>query len=300
VIWLFVENANRRRLIFVVMLGLAVSGHLRAGNSFRLDWQQQIDFYEQLSWRVPDIEPGTAIVSFIPLSEWMPISSTSAAINSLYSQSMDEEQVDYWAFDLDRSLNVRAIEEDELLQSNYRGMQFEAESADSLIFLFQPEAGCLWLLTPLDVHNDYIPFENRSLAAQSNVQRILSENSGPATNQEIFGELTADSWCYFYQKAELARQVGDWQAVIDLMAEAEGKGFSPSYGVERLALVEAHVRLGNWELAEEVSEEIVGKHVRNSSMLCAQWESFANESVLEGEGMETLQNVVEFASCEAG
>jgi hypothetical protein len=300
IIWLFVENVDRRRLIFVVMLGLAVSGHLRAGNNFRLDWQQQVDFYQQLSWRAPDIEAGTAIVSFVPLSEWMPISSTSAAINSLYSQSMDEVQVDYWAFDLDRSLNVRAIEDDEVLESNYRGMQFEADNADSLIFLFQPEAGCLWLLTHLDVHNDYIPFENRSLAAQSNVQRILSESSGRAENQIIFGDLTADSWCFFYQRAELVRQTADWHAVIELMAEAEAKGFSANYGVERLALVEAYVRLENWDAAEEVSGEIVAKHIRNSSMLCAQWEGFANEGLLDDEGLAVHKNVVEVASCKSG
>ena len=300
IIWFFIEDRLKRRIVFALMLGLAVSGHVRASNEFRWDWQQQQSYYEQVSLRAPGLEPGTAIVALNRLSEFMPTSSTSSAINTLYPQSENQVQVDYWGFDLGLTANVEAIENGDVLESNYRGMLFSAESADSLLLTYQPEAGCLWVLTPLDVNNDYLPFEYRALASSSNVSRILAEKTSSGTPEKIFGDQSSKIWCSFYQRAELARQFGNWQDVIDLINEADENGFSANYGVERLALVEANARSGNWGEAEQVSEEILAKHVRNSSMLCALWVQFSEDGILDEGGKRAWQNVEELANCEPG
>lgn len=298
-IWLFVENRARRRILFALLLGLAVSGHVRASNEFRWDWQQQQSYYEQLSWRAPALEPGTAIIALNRLSDFMPISSSSAAINTLYPQSQDQVQVDYWAFDLERTLNVQAVEDGEIFESNYRGMLFEAESADSLLFTYQAEGGCLWVLTPLHADNDYLPFEHRALSSSSNVNRIFSERpSSGKVEEKIFGSLTTEGWCSFYQRAELAQQLGHWRDIIDLMNEAKKNGLNPNYGIERLALVNAYARLGNWNEAEQVSKEILAKHVRNATMLCAQWADFSEDGILDEIGLRAWQSVEELAQCE--
>ena len=298
-IWFFVEDVVKRRIIFALLLGIAVAGHVRAGNDFRWDWQQQQSYYEQMSLRAPGLETGTAIVALNRLSEFMPTSSTSAAINTLYSQSEDRARVDYWSFDLGLTANVEAIENGDVIESNYRGMQFNAESSDSLLFTYQPEAGCLWILSPLDVDNDYLPFEYRSLASYSNLSRIVADRKTSHAAEHIFGEKSSEGWCNFYQKAELARQMGNWQDVIDLMSEAEEREFSANYGVERLAQVEAHARLGNWDEAVQVSKEILAKHVRNSSMLCALWADISKDGELDDAGLRAVQNVEDLARCEA-
>ena len=299
IIWYFIDDRLRRRIVFALMIGMAVSGHVRAGNEFRWDWQEQQNYFEQISWRAPQMMPGTAIVALNRLSEFMPTSSTSAALNTLYPQSKDQVQVDYWGFDLGLTANVEAIEQGDVLKSSYRGIIFNAEDAESLLFTYQPEGGCLWLLTPLDANNDYLPFEHRALASSSNLNRILPEKQSSGSFEEaIFGSQSSESWCSFYQRAELARQFGNWQDVIDLMNEAEEKGFSANYGGEGLALVEANARLGNWGKAELGSEEILAKHVRNSSMLCALWAQLSAYGILNEAGLAAMHNVQELAKCQ--
>lgn len=299
-IWLFIENKTKRRIVFAVLIGLAVASHVRASNNFRWDWQKQQSFYAQLSWRVPAVRPGTAILSFNRLSEFMPNSSTSTAINMLYPQSRPQTAMDVWAFELERTLNVKVIQQKGIFESNYRGMLFEAEDSESLLFTYQPEGGCLWVLTPLHAANDYVPFEHRALLFQANIDRILADDeSEDYPPKAIFGSLEPEGWCYYYQRAELALQLGRWQEVLDLHNEAEEQGHNANYSVERLSLVKAYARLGNWEMAAQVSEEILAKHVRNTPMLCALWGQFSEDGLLDGAGLAAWQNVQDLVGCEA-
>lgn len=298
-VWLLVKPRRHQIIILSVLLGLAVASHLRAANQFRWDWQSQQRFYQQLAWRAPGLKAGTALIAFEPLTDFMPASSTSAAINTLYPQSQSAGQVDYWAFELTRTQNVKTLQQRETFESSYRGMHFEASDASSTLFFFNPPGGCLWVLTPLHVENEYVPFENRELLTYSNLAQITREeesDSGP--DPRIFGRPDRETWCYFFQKAELARQFEDWQQVVDLMAEAQGKGLGPNYGIEWLPLVEAQARLGNWQLAEEVSRLIHGMHSQNDSLLCALWDQlFAGGNSIEVANI-AWQNVREAAHCE--
>ena len=157
----------------------------------------------------------------------------------------------------------------------------------------------MWLLTPLHAANEYVPFEHRALLSQSNIDRILPEDESPDFPREaIFGSPEPEGWCYYYQRAELAQQLGRWQEVLNLHNEAEERGYSANYGVERLSLVDAHAGLGNWEMAEQVSEEILAKHVRNAPMLCALWEQLSRDGLLDENGLGVWQNVQESANCE--
>lgn len=276
-----VERHKYRVLILSVMVGLAVAGHLRAANEFRTDWDQQQRLYSQLAWRAPDIAANTALVSFERLSSYMQNSSVSAALNSLYPQDQTPSDVNYWNFELTFSVNEESLLAGELLTSDYRGMHFAAEDASANLLYYLPASGCLWVLSPLDIENPYLPNEARALAAYANPDRILRQQRGGAeAAAPIFGESSTDSWCYYYQKAELARQFGEWEQVVDLMETAFAAGHNPDVAQEWLPLVDAYLHLQQWQPALDLSAEIYARHSLNAPMLCAVWVQSGTEAPL--------------------
>ena len=60
-------------------------------------------------------------------------------------------------------------------------------------------------------------------------------------------------WCYFYEKAALARQRGDWQEVINLGEQAEKAGLKPYDRIEWLPFLEAYARHGDLKKARNLA-----------------------------------------------
>ena len=56
---------------------------------------------------------------------------------------------------------------------------------------------------------------------------------------EIFGAEPPHTWCYYFEKADLARQLQDWQSVLQLEKQAREHGFTPKFGPEYVPFIEA-------------------------------------------------------------
>jgi hypothetical protein len=296
-VYVLVAKRSQRLVIFAILIGLAVAGQLRQANELRNDWQAQQALYQQLLVRAPSVQANTAFVSFERLTTYTQNSSLAAALNTLYPQSQSAPQLDYWNFEAGFSATQDTLAADEPLQQDYRGMQFRGQDADSVLVYFVPEAGCVWLLSPLDIHNSYLPAEYRALAAYSNLERIGREPADPDYDaSHIFGELSKDSWCSYYQQAELARQFSDWALVVDLYEAAFGAGHNPDNGLELLGLVEAYAHQGDWDQALEVSRQIADRQQLNQPMLCALWDEFEAQQSLATPA-ESLAAIQETANC---
>jgi len=82
------------------------------------------------------------------------------------------------------------------------------------------------------------------------LDQILRENSDTRVSpEEIFGPEPEHDWCYFYQKAELARQYGDWETIVELGDQVEKNGFTPAVGMEYEPFIEGYAHQGKWETA---------------------------------------------------
>jgi len=298
-LWLLLRPPQARAVLLSAVLGLLVAGQVRGTEQFIEEWREQQAYFEQLKWRAPAIAPNTAFIIYEPVSNWMPNpSSTSVAVNTLYAQSRSSNEADFWFFETRRSARMHELENGKVLARNYRGLHFRAENADSLLFLYKPQDGCLWLLRPLDIHNAYLPEEQRDKVALANLGRIQASSAGAPPPEHIFGDLEADNWCYYFEKADLARQVGQWGVVLDLMDAAQEQGYAPSYGIEWLPLLEAHAQRGDWAAAEALSSQIHTLDAANDSMLCALWDQLRGAGNLGEEGLATRRAVREFANCE--
>jgi hypothetical protein len=269
---LLVRSGRMRLIVFGILVALALNTHLNAGEHFRQDWETQREFYWQMYWRAPAVKPDTAFLSFYRISRLMQHSSSSGAINTLYPQT-DRVQADFWHFDLRETRVLETIQEQRSFEINYRGLVFQAASPSSLLFFYKMPDGCVWTLSPLHVYNEYIPSENRAILEYAHSEQILPtavNDSYPAT--ETFGAEPEHTWCYSYEKADLARQLGDWQGVIDLMDKAQQAGLSGNYVLEYFPLIEAYANLGEWEQAGQLSTEVRQGREDSEKMMCVLWE----------------------------
>jgi hypothetical protein len=168
-----------------------------------------------------------------------------------------------------------------------------------LAFYYAPPA-CLRLLDPLlDGENRFILDESlmREASALSNADRILREPT--AVMPEIYGPEPTHGWCYYFQKAELARQFGDWDEVVNLGNLAFKLDDFPNNPVERFVFIEGYAHVGKWDRALElskvsykVSKDYVGP------LLCQLWKRIETETAPGLERSGALSEIESMFGCD--
>src|SRR5689334_22599919 len=142
----------------------------------------------------------------------MGVHPTSYAINALYPPDPSSQKFNYAFFASGEHISVwKSFQEGNILKDLRFNTEFQGSSRDSITILYSPEIGqCLWILRPEDKMIRNMPSLTYSSLPLSNVDRIHRE---PISNEYppriIFGSEPEHTWCYYYQKAELARQYED-------------------------------------------------------------------------------------------
>jgi hypothetical protein len=117
---------------------------------------------------------------------------------------------------------------------------------------------------------DAIPLSDPSL--------IITDAKPPEMPVALFGVEPPHTWCYYFEKAELARQVGDWQTVTKLGDEARAQGLVPGDALEWLPFIEGYVVTGNYQTAQDLSSLAYQDDSRPRKGLCYTWQRIqANE-----------------------
>jgi hypothetical protein len=106
-------------------------------------------------------------------------------------------------------------------------------------------------------------------------------------------------WCYYFEKAELARQFGDWETVAKLGEVALQLGEHPD-PMERFVFVEGYAHVGDWDQAVKLSRESY-KVSRNfvGPPLCWLWQRIEIETMdnLSDARTEALSEIENMLAC---
>jgi len=89
---------------------------------------------------------------------------------------------------------------------------------------------------------------------------------------EIYYPEPVHAWCYYFEKADLARQLKDWNQVVKLGDVAFALDDYPNDPVERFVFIEGYAHDGQWDKAMELS--IVSYKVSKDyvgPLLCKLW-----------------------------
>lgn len=254
-----------RAVLLSVMFVSAILTQVVTVNKYRLDWENQRNLYWQLSWRAPNLMPNTAIYSMhIPLVT-LPDYDASYALTALYAENKPGTNIPYWLFTAERISELKIIP-GKPLKNDFRTMDFRGNTADGIAISYQPSRGCLQVLSPI-----FQAGGQSSLIALSNLTRIQAD-SKHVPNPVIFGQEPARDWCYYFEKGDLARQLGDWSKTISLYKQAVSLNFSPANGEEYMPFIDAYAQKGNFDEALRLSVLAQKTTAGLEPMLCANWQ----------------------------
>lgn len=291
ILWLI--RLRQRKLVLSLLLLFSVATQVLIVNRYRLDWQTQRDYYWQLSWRVPALQPGTAILSFEQPSLSIPGYDASFAMNVLFDGHIQDGSTPYWFFTNDRFLNFDLVPGKRISYED-RNLKFTGNTSAAISVVHQGEDRCLQVLDAAYTGQPFYQTGQEQLIGVSNVSRILSEAGGDPPDAQVFGPEPRHTWCYYFEKADLARQMQDWQTVLKLGKQARGAWLAPKFGPEYVPFIEANAQTGNWQMAYELSLGAQAATKDMNPLLCTTWQRLGR---LPSADAHTLDQAMHSFAC---
>ena len=239
-----------RKLIICVsvLVGMSTAAHIKSANNYRHEWIDQKRLLRQLTWRIPSLEKGTVV--WLQSDVWRerhPAAYTYAMpLNLTYAPGNESSDLSFWVLPLEE--RFEQLELSNIHQAVFiyrkRNLRFEGLLKQNIVVWYSPPS-CLRVLdknsqTPhtinhwVDVAREYSNID--LIIGNPRVLRRLPES--------IFGRETEDDWCYYFEKAELAEQFGDWDRIAELADEVRRKGFSPKDVTEWRPFIEGYKKIG--------------------------------------------------------
>lgn len=300
--WL-VQSRNRKTFVLSAILFTSLVTQMLNIERYSANWEIQRSYYWQLFWRAPSIEAGTAVISpKLPMS-YVSDYAVGYALNAIYDHNHDPEDVKYWFLIGPRAAGDKFARYEPGLPIEYtlRNVTFKGSTSDSLGVSFAAGRECLRVLEPAFYEyptrlGDDLGGIERDMYPVSNVSRI---SISPAVEMppEIFGPEPDHDWCYYYQKADLARQMKDWDKIVALGTTAENAGLRTKFGPELMPFIEGYALQGQWEKAIEATQRANVLTAMMQTGLCSTWERIEAETAHSDARANALASVRDSLSC---
>jgi hypothetical protein len=263
----FVRPAGQK-IVLSVLLVFSIAAQMWVVNQYRQDWRTQLDYYWQLYWRAPALQPGTAIISFEqPSLSVTHYADAGYAINVLYHYQTEDGRLPYWMAPRARHFDYQP---NDGFRVGLRQLEFVGNTSRAIAVLHQEKNACLRVLDPIYADDPFL-LGRDVLFNVTDPSLIIPDPNAPPPDPQIFGPEPAPDWCYYFQKADLARQTGDWKQVIALYKESQSKGFAPSLGTEYIPFIEAYARTDDWQTASKLTRLADKANAGQKKILCNTW-----------------------------
>lgn len=290
------KSQRAQMIMMALLIGFAVSRQFRLEEVFRSDWVTQQNLFWQMSWRIPSLEKGAILISNdLPVTYYSD-NSLTGPLNWIYSPPGEMNSILYFA-SVRVGKTLPSLEPGQPHEHYYVGPTFYGNTSNIVLFNYDPP-GCLRVLDPeVDSANRLLPQLMRENAKYSN-QNVILFNREAVLPSQFYADEPRHGWCYYFTKAELARQAGDWKQVAMLGENAFRLDDHPNDPVEYFVFIEGYAHTGDWEKAVELSQvsyKISKDYV--GSPLCKLWSRIARETNSTSEQKVTLEKVQKKFEC---
>ncbi|MCA1900076.1 MAG: hypothetical protein LDL50_05135 [Chloroflexi bacterium] len=259
-----ISMKKARSVLLYVLLSFAILAHY--GIAIRALQEQRAlqEFWWQVSWRAPAIREGTTLALHYPLPGLGDDDfGVMEAANLVYFPNPTGQiPVHYPLAGL--TLNERTLPDilnaPPVRETKYRSHTITFDY-DNLLVISQPAPyscahvmdGSQPLISTLD------PLEAALAAPRSKIETVILNAAAAIPPQTVYGDEPAHEWCYYFQKADLAAQSGDWERVVSLGEEALRLKFSPDDRVEWMPFLKAYALTGRAEQLETTAKRVIGE-----------------------------------------
>ncbi len=254
-------NSTFLRMAFVAFLVFVASFTHYANAAHAAEETANVhDFWWQVAWRVPDIKPGTTLIASYAVGTIQEDYFVWGPANLIYYPEKQN------SIPIEIKLPAAVLTDDVVFQvlSNKgeetplrRGNELTRDFGNVLILTQSGENACVRVIdggSPnLSIHDTH---RILLIAPNSKVDNVIATGEQATPPASIFGNEPEHTWCYYYQKADLARQRGDWENVVEIGEEAERLGLHPNDQIELMPFLQAYAFLDNQKRVKGLSTRI--------------------------------------------
>jgi len=295
-----IENISSRTVRTAVLgffIAVAVMTHY--GNAVKAvnETLATRNFWWQVAWRAPQIQPGVTLIASYPGSSLSEDYFIWGPANLIYYPEKQE------ANPVEIQIPAAVLTDDVVLEISTnggvetplrRGNYLERDFGNVLVMIQSRSSGCVRIingdvpeLSPSDQHRLLL------IAPYSRLENVVTEGEFQTPPEVVFGQEPEHDWCFYYQKADLARQRGEWEQIPDLLKEALDHGYYPEDGLEWMPFLQANAVLGNVDKMRSTAKLVTtDKFLR--LQVCGIMTDFMKKETLNDE----VKTVIEHNICE--
>ncbi len=257
--------------IIILFVIISITTHLMNGYWHALLWDKQKDTWWQLYWRTPQIQKNALLIFDSP-----EVAGTIVPKEVSITQSKNLRPDDYliWApgnlfFNysnlptnlfsgqyLSNSDTVYKIRNKivESVAQESSTINYSKDFNNSIIVSLPTDQSCLMVL---DNQREELHHNSSQLAkdniSYSNIDKLVEINTASYIPPPfIFGDEPSKKWCYYFQKASLARQLKEWDQLDKLLQEILVKKLKPKDANEWLPFIESLIVSKKYSDAENL------------------------------------------------
>jgi hypothetical protein len=258
--------SRTRWLALSLLVGIATLTHHGVAAHAVNDAQELREFWWQVTWRAPSIrtQNDTTLVVLYPGINYLDGDEVAwAPANIIYypeKQKTTPVHVPLAATRLEPdALNnifwgTRTYEKEDLI---IKYTTFTQSYKNLLLLTQSREEACVRVIDNRwpDVSTADGAFVMVG-ASKSRIGNIKTNAEAPVPPEVLFGAEPPHGWCYYYQKADLARQQGDWGKIAEINQIVHDQGLHPNDQIEWMPFLQAYAYLGDAKAVKQISTRI--------------------------------------------
>ncbi len=251
------------KLLIAILVGISALTHYALAVNVVHEEQTIRNFWWQTYWRAPGIEKGTLLAVYYPKVFYGDdVGVVMGPANFLYypDQTMDGKLVTYeiGAVELSKDNIEKIIEGNVKSSSQYRSHKVFLNYKKVLVLTQPSTSSCVHVLDADRAElSRYDNPEIASIIHRSDISLVTSNGRAHVPLKFVFGIEPEHDWCYFFEKADRARQQGNWTAVMNIGNQAVKLGLDPVDLIEWLPFLQAYAYLEDQEGLDKVISQIM-------------------------------------------
>lgn len=253
------EKGFRAFLAYTLIFIATVTHYANAAIAVR-STESLREFWWQVSWRAPQIEEGTTLVAHYAESSLPEDYVLWGPANFIFYPERKKEtpiQLPLSAVILDYNGLTSILAEANANPRPGRGNIQDISYKDILVISQPSPESCVHFYDrDMTVFSVFENSDMMMVASKSDGANILTDGDIHIPQESVFGAEPRHTWCYYYQKASLARQKGEWEAVINLFNAAAEQELQPNDQIELMPFLQAFAYLGDKRKVKQLSTRI--------------------------------------------
>ena len=244
----YISNLKLRNALFGVLIVSASLTHYANGFVKARETEATRNFWWQVSWRIPQINPAATLITHYSVAAEEDYFTWGPA-NLLYHPDSNHEkyvQPAVYALVLNEETVAKVLSREPQDFSNRRSIRTYPNYRNILILTQPTSFSCVQVIDSYQL--ELSSFEDPrvvDIAPYSEVEHIALDDSFHVPPPIPFGYQPSYGWCYYYEKASYARQLGDWDEVFRLGEQAISHGFFAKDQIEWMPFLQAYAYSDN-------------------------------------------------------